>query len=119
MDMKSVLKFVLPCVFLLFSWSKSKGQSFEIQQLILDCEKLMQLKDIYNDVVKGYEILSEGYQAVSDISQGNFDLHKLFLDDLLKASPVVQNYEKVADIIDCQLKIVSEYGSAFNRFRSD
>ena len=113
------LKCFLPCFFVMSAGFKAKGQSFEVQQLILDCEKLMQLKDIYNDVVKGYEILSEGYQAVSDISQGNFDLHKLFLDDLLKASPIVQNYGKVADIIDCQLKIVSEYGSAFDRFKSD
>ena len=117
--MKRTIKMFLPCLFMVLGYSKIKAQSFEAEQLILDCEKLLQLKDIYNDVVKGYEILSEGYQAVSDISQGNFDLHKLFLDELLKVSPVVQNYQKVYDIIDCQLKIVSEYTSAFNRFKSD
>ena len=39
-------------------------------------KSLAQLKNIYSDLVKGYEILSEGYNAVKDISQGNFDLHK-------------------------------------------
>jgi len=96
-----------------------KAQSFEIQQLLLDCEKLTQLKDIYSDMKKGYEILSEGYNAVKDISEGNFDLHKLFLDDLLKTSPAVQKYQKIADIINCQLQIMSEYDKAYNRFKQD
>ncbi len=117
--MKRLMKIILPCFFLIFGLSKLKAQTFEVKQLLLDCEKLIQLKDIYSDLVEGYEILSEGYQAVSDISQGNFDLHELFLDGLLKANPVVQNYQKVADIISYQLQIVSEYGTAFNRFKSD
>jgi hypothetical protein len=98
---------------------KTKAQSFEIQQLILDVEKLSQLKNIYSDLVKGYEILSEGYNAVKDISQGNFDLHNMFLDALMKASPVVQKYQKVANIINCELQIISEYGTAYNRFKQD
>ena len=117
--MKWVLKILLLCCFLTFGSFKSNAQSFEIQQLILDFEKLMQLKDIYSDLVKGYEILSEGYQAVSDISKGNFDLHQLFLDGLLKANPIVQKYEKVADIINCELRIISEYGTAYDRFKAD
>jgi len=119
MDMKWIIKFFLLCFFMTFGCFKTKAQSFEIQQLILDFEKLIQLKDIYSDLVKGYEILSEGYQAVSDISQGNFNLHEMFLDGLLKASPAVQKYQKVADIINCQIQIVSEYSTAFNRFKSD
>lgn len=117
--MKPILKTILLFAFLITANIKTKGQSFEIQQLILDCKKLMQLKDIYSDLVKGYDILSKGYQAVSDISQGNFDLHKLFLEGLLKANPVVQKYQKVANIIECQLQIISEYGTAYNRFKSD
>ena len=103
--MKCSVRILLPCLLIDVGSFKTKAQSFEVQQLILDVEKLSQLKNIYSDLVKGYEILSEGYNAVSDISQGNFDLHKLFLDGLLKASPVVQKYQKVADIINCELKL--------------
>lgn len=117
--MKSSVRILLPFLLLLLGSYKSKAQSFEIQQLILDVDKLSQLKSIYSDLVKGYEILSEGYNAVSEISQGNFDLHKLFLDGLMKASPVVQKYRKVGDIIQCELKIISEYGTVYNRFRQD
>lgn len=98
---------------------KSEAQSFELEQLILDVEKLAQLKNIYSDLVKGYEILSDGYNAVSDISKGNFDLHQLFLDGLLKASPAVQQYQKVAMIIESELQIVKEYEAAFGRFKQD
>lgn len=117
--MKQKVKMLLICLSISCVCLRTKAQSFEIQQLLLDCEKLTQLKDIYSDMKKGYEILSEGYNAVKDISEGNFDLHKLFLDDLLKASPAVQKYQKVADIINCQLQIMSEYDNAYNRFKQD
>jgi len=117
--MKMNVRICLVCLVLSTGCLKINAQTFEIQQLLLDCEKLAQLKSIYKNLVKGYEILSTGYNAVKDISEGNFDLHDLFLDNLLKASPVVRNYKRVADIIDCELKIVSEYGNAYDRFKQD
>ena len=117
--MKQKVKMLLICLSISCACLRTKAQSFEIQQLLLDCEKLTQLKDIYSDMKKGYEILSEGYNAVKDISEGNFDLHKLFLDDLLKASPAIQQYQKVADIINCELQIMSEYDKAYSRFKQD
>jgi hypothetical protein len=117
--MKRKIKILTLLTLICSGCCKTQAQSFEIQQLILDWEKLMQLKGIYKDAIKGYDILSAGYKAVSDISQGNFDLHKLFLDGLLKASPVVRKYQKVNDIINCELQIIAEYGKAFNRFKSD
>lgn len=117
--MKKTIILLLAIVLCSADNNKAKAQSFEIQQLILDCEKLVQLKDIYEDLVKSYDILSEGYNAVRDISKGNFDLHDIFLDGLMKVSPVVQQYSKVADIIDYELKIISEYSTAFERFKAD
>lgn len=117
--MKCSVRVLLSCLLVFVAIQKSRAQSFETQQLVLDVEKLSELKNIYHDLVKGYEVLSEGYNAVKDISQGNFDLHKLFLEGLLKANPVVQKYGKVTDIIQCELNIISEYGTAYNRFKQD
>jgi hypothetical protein len=97
----------------------SFGQSQEVQQLLLDVEKLAQFKQILSDLKKGYEILSSGYTAIKNISQGNFNLHQTFLDGLLQVSPAVQKYERIADIIRYQLKIVKEYKAAFNQFKAD
>src|SRR5579862_7154283 len=98
---------------------KSKAQAYELERLVLDIEKLLQLKNILSDLYKGYEILTTGYNAIKNISEGNFSLHKAFLDGLLAVSPAVQKYERVIDIINDQASIVSEYKTAYNIFKQD
>src|SRR3954466_15940675 len=83
------------------------GQTEEVQQLLLDVEKLAQLKQILKDMYKGYEIISSGYTTIKNISEGNFSMHKEYLDKLLGVSPVIKNYARVADVIGLQLRIVS------------
>ena len=97
----------------------AKAQSFEIQQLLLNWEKLTQFKKILQNMYDGYKVLHEGYTAVKDISEGNFNLHKIFLDGLMQVSPAVKKYKRIADIINYQVRIVKEYKAAFNRFKSD
>jgi hypothetical protein len=103
---------------LLLSSNISFGQSQEAKQLLLDVEKLAQLKQMLAQMKTGYDILHKGYTSIKNISKGNFDLHKTFLDGLLQISPAVRKYKKIAEIIDFQLKIVKEYRSAFTEFRS-
>ncbi|MFC4478948.1 TerB family tellurite resistance protein [Flavobacterium chungangensis] len=95
---------------------KAHAQSAEIQQLILNIEKLSQFKKILSDMKKGYELLSGGYQTVKDMSQGNFSLHKTFLDALMQVSPMVKNYKKVTDIINYQILLVKESRNGLSRF---
>ena len=99
--------------------TESNAQSYEVQCLVLDCSKPAQLKSILSDMKKGYGMLTEGYDEVKDISEGNFHLHQEFLDHLLKVSPVVKNYKKVSDIIGDQLSLIREYKSAWQRFNKD
>lgn len=115
--MKRCVMIIVFCAPLLFGSIQSKAQQQEIQQLLLDVEKLAQLKNILSDLKKGYEILSGGYQAIKNISEGNFNLHETFLDGLLQVSPVVRNYKRVADIISLQIRIVSSYKGAFKQFK--
>lgn len=93
------------------------GQAQEAQQLLLNAEKLAQLKQILSDMKKGYEVVSKGYTKIKDISKGNFKLHETFLDKMLQVSPAVKNYKRIADIIRQQKQIVSEYKFAFQRFK--
>lgn len=95
---------------------KSMGQSAEIQQLILNIEKLSQFKKILSDMKKGYELLSGGYKTVKDMTEGNFSLHKIFLDALMQVSPAVKNYKRVAEIVEYQISIVKESRNGMNRF---
>lgn len=95
---------------------KANAQSAEIQQLILNIEKLSQFKKILSDMKKGYELLSGGYQTVKDMSEGNFSLHKTFLDALMQVSPMVKNYKKVGEIINYQILLVKESRNGLSRF---
>lgn len=99
--------------------SKAAAQSYEAERLLLDVEKLTQMKSILSDMEEGYDMLTQGYEAVRSISEGNFNLHQVFLDGLLKISPVVYQYKKVTDIISFQLQLTKEYKTAFNKFRQD
>jgi hypothetical protein len=98
--------------------SRVAGQAQEVQQLLLDVEKLSQLKSILEDMKKGYEIVSQGYTTIKNLSKGNFNLHAVFLDGLLKVSPVVRNYRRIPDIVQAQIRLVREYKSAYRRFAS-
>jgi hypothetical protein len=112
--MKKII--VLMCLMLLRIDSFSQSQ--EAQQLLLNVEKLAQLKGILRDMYKGYEIVSKGYNTVRDISKGNFNLHEVFLDKMMQVSPAVKQYKKIAEIISYQGKLVKEYKFAFQQFNA-
>ena len=95
------------------------AQSDEAKQLLLNVEKLAQLKSILKNMKDGYQLLHKGYTAIKDISEGNFSLHKTFLDGLMEVSPTVKKYKRVADIINYQVRIVKEYKSAFRQFKEN
>jgi len=95
------------------------AQSTEAQQLLLNVEKLSQLKNILKDMKKGYTVVSGGYNAVKNISQGNFSIHEVFIDGLMLVSPEVRKYRRVVDIITYQRDILSEYKRALKRFQSE
>lgn len=93
------------------------AQSAEVTQLLLNVEKLSQLKQILADMKNGYRIVSRGYSKIRDITQGNFQLHELFLAGLLEVNPNLRKYARVPAIIACQRDILEEYKAAYNRFR--
>lgn len=115
--MKRLLIVLIMLVGLLFP-SQAAAQSQEMQQLILNIEKLAQFKQILTDMKKGYQILNGGYNVVKDLSKGNFSLHETFLDALMQVSPTVRKYKRVGDIIHYQVLLVKEYKAAINRFRN-
>lgn len=114
--MKKILIIGIVLVGLLLP-SKVTAQAQEMQQLILNIEKLAQFRQILKDMKKGYEILNGGYNTIKKISQGNFSLHETFLDALMQVSPTIRNYRRVGDIVNCQVLLVKDYKAAFNRFK--
>ena len=95
----------------------AKAQSSDLTQLILDIEKLTQLKGILSDMKTGYTMIDGGYNRVKSISQGNFNLHSTFLNGLLAISPAVAKYGRVADIILEQGYIITEYTRTYKQVK--
>ena len=114
------MKTIIITLLLALAFAKSgeaKAQSEEAQQLLLNWEKLAQLKSILKNMYEGYRVVSKGYNTIKDISQGNFKLHQAFFDRLLEVSPAVKKYKRVADIISYQKRIMQEHKKAFNYFK--
>jgi hypothetical protein len=96
---------------------KVYAQTSDLQQLILDIEKLTQLKGLLSDMKAGYQIYNQGYGTISNLSKGNFDLHNVYLTGLLAVRPPVRNYGRVAEIVLQQASLVSEYKRANHSFK--
>ena len=114
------MKIIVIVLYIAFSLMhlKVNAQSAEVQQLLLNVEKLEQFKKILSNMKKGYEIVSNGYNTIKDISKGDFNMHDAFLNALLQVSPTVKKYKRVVDIMTCQTQIIKEYKLASRRFNS-
>src|ERR1051325_5118903 len=93
---------------------KAQAQSDELQQLLLNLEKLTQFKAILSDMKKGYQIYQQGYGTISNISKGNFNLHNIYLTGLMTVNPEVLNNPRVGQIVGQQSDLLKEY----QRFKS-
>jgi hypothetical protein len=120
--MRKLLKtvgIILAVVLMIPGQSKAQSIADDLEQLSLDYQKLAGLKSILKQMYTGYGVLTHGYKAVKEVSQGNFSLHEAFLDGLLIVSPTVRKYPRVTDIINDQASLLSEYHDAWSSFRQD
>jgi hypothetical protein len=84
----------------------------DTEQLLLDVQKLSELKQILQEMYQAYTITHQGYESIKSLSQGTFSLHKAFLDGLLAVNPAVASYWKVADIVNKEALLVKEAQAA-------
>jgi hypothetical protein len=107
-------------VTLFVAWAHStNAQTQEAAQLLLNYEKLKQLEEILDNMYKGYKTLTQGYERIKGIAEGNYKLHHVFLDGLLSVSPTVKKYKRIPQIIAYQQMLVKEYKRAYSRFKGD
>lgn len=95
--------------------SRAQSTGDLIEQLVLDFQKLQDMKAILQDMYTSYKILDQGYTRIKKIAQGQFNLHKAFLDGLLAVSPAVKNYYRVGEIIQAEYNLVREYKASSSR----
>jgi hypothetical protein len=104
---------------LMLAGGQVQAQSFDVEQLILDVEKLSTLKATLTNMKQGYQLIKNGYDNVRSLSEGSFNLHKAFLDGLLAVSPAVKGDVRIVAIVDMQAAMVTKYQQAWGAFQKD
>lgn len=61
---------------------------------------------------KGYNIVSGGLHTIRDIKKGDLNIHTAFFNSLKAVNPKIARYQKVADIISYQLRIIKQVKEA-------
>ncbi len=61
---------------------------------------------------QGYSIAKQGLNTISDVNNGEYNLHKDYFNSLKSVNPKIKNYSKVADIIALQVSIIKVYKEA-------
>lgn len=106
--------YIIPLILVL----SANGQSVEIKQLLLNIEKLAQMKAQYQTMVQGYRTLENGYRQVNDLAKGNFLLHQDYLDGLWAVSPSVRQYGRIQLIMQRHRQMVDEYRMVIQQMQS-
>ncbi len=110
------MKKLLVILLMMIGFARSFAQLSDIEQLKLNIEKLMQMKMMLSSMYDGYRTLASGYNQVTKYTEGNFELHQQFLDELLQVSSPVKNYPHVQTVKENQAALIAETGSAYLSF---
>lgn len=70
-------------------------------------------------IKKGYRIARTGLHAVSDLKNGEFNLHSLYFQSLKKVNPTIRKYGRIAEISATQVKILKDYKALKDRIQAD
>ena len=75
-------------------------------------EQIVALQVYLGYAKKGYDIASKGIHTISDIKNGEFNLHGTFFNSLKAVNPQIKNVAEVAAIIALQISIVQHFKSS-------
>ncbi len=109
---KILLPLALPLLMVTGPRTNAQSVADLVTQLSFDTEKLTSIKATLQEMYQGYENLEKGYTHIRDIVQGNFNLHKFFLDGLWILSPVVRDDPRITDILNKAYRIALGYKTA-------
>jgi len=108
---------VLVCLLLVFTAELSQAQTFaeffkqkKTQKKYL-LQQIAALQVYIGYAKKGYDIANSGLRTIKDITNGEFGLHSAFINSLKAVNPVIRNNIKVAEIIECQIRISKAFGT--------
>jgi len=109
--MKKILSVLIFVLFGLFSFAQSKQIKMYLEAIEANAIYVQYLK-------KAISIARTGLTTISDIRNGEFNLHDIFFKGLSSVNPSIRNWSKVADIISYQINIVKSYKASLAQIKS-
>ncbi len=114
-----ILTMIITCLIISLSgktqtWDEWFRQKKTQRKYLL--EQIAKLQIYLGYVKKGYDIARDGLTLVSDIKNGDFNIHRIFLGRLKTVNPVIKRYGKLAEIIAMQSRMFSKYKTHFSKF---
>lgn len=103
----------------LFTGFVTGGAYAQEQQRKMLLQQIAALKVYIDYAQKGYSIAKKGLNVVGDLKRGELNLHTDYLSSLVKVSPQIKKYSKVAAIIILQAKIIASYKRTYGRLKQD
>ncbi len=79
-------------------------------------QQIVALKVYAAYLENGYRIAREGLTTIAEIKNGEFNLHQVFFSSLKTVSPAIAKYERIAEIIRCQIAIIADFKKALLQF---
>jgi hypothetical protein len=80
--------------------------------------QIAELKIYAGLLQKGYTVVSDGLKMVSDIKNGEFNLHNAFFTSLTQINPAILQYSHVAEIVILQTSIYKRCKTVLQQTRS-
>lgn len=98
------------------TWDEWFNQKATQKKYLL--QQIATLQTYIGYVEKGYKIASSGLHTISDIKNGEFNLHEVFFSSLKTVNPKIKNAAEVAEIIMLQISIVNHFKKAIQTYKA-
>jgi hypothetical protein len=77
-------------------------------------QQIVKLQLYLSYVKNGYNIVNKGLTTISHIKNGDFKLHEVFFNDLLRVKPAIRDYSKTQETLACISAIRRKAGELKN-----
>lgn len=99
------------------NWSEWMSQKKTQKKYLL--QQIAALQAQIGTVKKGYAIAKKGLNAISDLKNGELNLHADYFNSLKMVSPQVKRYSRIAEIISIQTRIIKNYQSLIKKVKNE
>jgi len=115
------MKKIVILILCLWSSTYAGAQGFFNQKTSLlrrAAEQVAALKAYKGVLTKGYNIVKDGTRTISDLKNGDLNLHTTFFNGLKGVNPSIRNWNTIPDIVNYQVAIIKLHQSSMQTIKS-